>query len=355
MLVFRNEKKEKVKSGKLILLNDEAHASMKKLGIGLFVYLLLIGLAANVSAIDWDGVPDNPNPAQTIWVDPEKTACLSIGETFVVDLLVNVTSPTSPGGTGMFGFEYKFNWDTSVIDANATSFTYHVPSGWAPPNGFLVKDDWTVPGRHWFSYTSLTGGPFTGVMSLGTYTFEVVGDGSSSLGIQDVKIVDNTATVFITDVSPGAGTVLNGVYCPEALQYQLTIDVIGNGTTDPAPGSYQYNEGTMVSVDAIPDSGWILDHWELDSVDVGAEDPYEVTMNINHTLTAVFVEFVVPPVVGDINGDGIVDIYDGVIIGTAYSTRPGDPLWNPEADLYNDEFIDIQDVVLWALDFGKKV
>ena len=80
---------------------------------------------------------------------------------------------------------------------------------------------------------------------------------------------------------------------PAPVEYELTIDVVGSGTTDPAPGSYMYVENTVVPVDAIPDAGWMLDYWELDTVDVGTDDPYEVTMDANHTLTAVFAE--IPP------------------------------------------------------------
>ncbi|MDH5691350.1 MAG: hypothetical protein OEY81_07990, partial [Candidatus Bathyarchaeota archaeon] len=191
--------------------------SSKTLGVVL-VGLLLISMTSVVIAIPWDTISDDPTPAQAVWVEPKVTGCLTVGETFVVDVLVNVTAPTSAAGTGMMGWEYKLFWDPSVI--NVTSYVLNVPPGMV---GFLVKDDWSILGRHYYAYTNLMGATFTGVASLCTYTFEVVGDGGSSLGLQDVKIVDDTATVFITDVSPGAGTVLNGVYCPEALQYQLTI------------------------------------------------------------------------------------------------------------------------------------
>nr|NIS79717.1 hypothetical protein [Anaerolineales bacterium] len=84
-------------------------------------------------------------------------------------------------------------------------------------------------------------------------------------------------------------------------QYDLTIEVVGFGTTDPAPGVYTYDAFTVVPVDAVPDSGYMLDHWELDTVDVGAADPYSVTMDMDHTLTAFFVEIpvadVTPPVI----------------------------------------------------------
>jgi hypothetical protein len=75
---------------------------------------------------------------------------------------------------------------------------------------------------------------------------------------------------------------------------QLTIQVAGNGTTSPVPDVYVYDEGTDVSVDAIPDGGWMLGYWLLDDVDVGNETSYMVTMDSDHNLTAVFVE--VPPI-----------------------------------------------------------
>ena len=49
---------------------------------------------------------------------------------------------------------------------------------------------------------------------------------------------------------------------------------------------------------------------------------------------------------GDVNGDGIVDIEDFVLISAAFRSTPGDPNWNPQADLapmYG--LIDIVDVV----------
>jgi hypothetical protein len=73
-----------------------------------------------------------------------------------------------------------------------------------------------------------------------------------------------------------------------AAQYSLTITVSGSGTTSPVPGTASYDENTMVSVDAQPDAGWMLDHWELDGVDIGDANPYSVTMDDDHALQAVF-------------------------------------------------------------------
>ncbi|MFX1441707.1 MAG: PKD domain-containing protein, partial [Promethearchaeota archaeon] len=52
-----------------------------------------------------------------------------------------------------------------------------------------------------------------------------------------------------------------------------------------------YYVGSTVSVDATTtEVGWKLDHWSLDSINVGDSNPYMVLMDTDHILTAVFVE-----------------------------------------------------------------
>jgi len=71
---------------------------------------------------------------------------------------------------------------------------------------------------------------------------------------------------------------------------ELIIEIIGSGTTDPPAGSHLYAVSETVNVTAFPANGWVLDHWLLDSVYLGPENPIPVTMNINHVLAAIFVE-----------------------------------------------------------------
>jgi hypothetical protein len=92
-------------------------------------------------------------------------------------------------------------------------------------------------------------------------------------------------------------------------QYTLTIAVDGMGSTDPAPGDHVYDEGTVVSVDAIPDAGYMLDHWELDGVDVGVTDPYDVTMDMDHTLVAFFAEIPTVPTIDSLM-DRVTEFYE---------------------------------------------
>lgn len=78
-------------------------------------------------------------------------------------------------------------------------------------------------------------------------------------------------------------------------KHTLTITATAGGTTDPTPGAYEHDEGSVVSVAAISHSGYVFDHWELDGADVGSATPYDVTMDTDHTLHAVFAEAPEPP------------------------------------------------------------
>lgn len=73
-------------------------------------------------------------------------------------------------------------------------------------------------------------------------------------------------------------------------QYQLTISVSpsGGGTTNPSPGSYWQDSGTLVTVSETPNTGYTFSHWELDGINVGSGTLYTVTMDAPYTLIAFF-------------------------------------------------------------------
>jgi|GEM_PF-1596224 len=81
---------------------------------------------------------------------------------------------------------------------------------------------------------------------------------------------------------------LNAIFTP--ITHNLSISTTTGGTTDPAPGTYTYINGTVVSVTAIPEANYVFDYWELDGVNVGSENPINVPMTANHALHAVFLQ-----------------------------------------------------------------
>jgi hypothetical protein len=58
-------------------------------------------------------------------------------------------------------------------------------------------------------------------------------------------------------------------------------------------------------------------------------------------------------IIGDLNGDGKVDITDLAMASAAFGSYPGHPRWNPAADINRDNRIDIQDIARVSANFGK--
>jgi parallel beta-helix repeat protein len=58
-------------------------------------------------------------------------------------------------------------------------------------------------------------------------------------------------------------------------------------------------------------------------------------------------------ILGDINGDGSVNMADISIVINAFLTLPGHPLWNPQADLDGNGSVDMLDICITILNFMR--
>jgi len=56
---------------------------------------------------------------------------------------------------------------------------------------------------------------------------------------------------------------------------------------------------------------------------------------------------------GDIDGDGKVDLKDLTLLAKAYGSTPGKPNWNPLCDLNHDGVVDLTDLVTVATCYGS--
>ncbi len=72
----------------------------------------------------------------------------------------------------------------------------------------------------------------------------------------------------------------------------------------------------------------------------------EYTERITHAMA--------PTLVGDVDGDGKVDISDIYAVARVYGSYPGQPNWNPDCDLNHDGKIDVTDLYIACQNFGKR-
>jgi len=75
---------------------------------------------------------------------------------------------------------------------------------------------------------------------------------------------------------------------PPPTQYDLAIFQGANGTTDPPNGHYLYNVGAVVSVTALPNSGYVFDYWVYDAGGTRYTNPISIVMDGNHAVTPYF-------------------------------------------------------------------
>jgi parallel beta-helix repeat protein len=56
---------------------------------------------------------------------------------------------------------------------------------------------------------------------------------------------------------------------------------------------------------------------------------------------------------GDINGDKYVNYLDGVLLGAAFSSTPGDTNWNANADINSDDYVNYLDGIILGANFSE--
>ena len=198
---------------------------------------------------------------------------------------------------------------SNLRDLGGVHYT-QAPMTWTVdiPSGFVIveiahyaQDNPTVVKKYmgWNGYLKINGGivwefrgwssETGGIIYDATLNEEVREATGNNLWIDATEFFEsgsNTITFYHYSSGDGIGVKLRIDQYTET--HELSVSTMGSGTTNPAPGTHTKSEGVEISVDAIPDSGWALDYWLLDDVDAGSIHPFTVTMDQDHTLTAVF-------------------------------------------------------------------
>lgn len=77
--------------------------------------------------------------------------------------------------------------------------------------------------------------------------------------------------------------------------------------------------------------------------------PYEIDLKDNYLANG----YVKIKILGDINGDGKVDIRDVSVVASAFGSFPNHSRWNSDADLNKDGLVNIRDIAMVCANFGR--
>jgi hypothetical protein len=291
------------------------------------------------------------------------------GSTFEIN--INVANVSD-----LYDFEFKLTYDTKVLNVlgilvypfnNAVSydlqFTLNDTSGkiWVrmqyyPPAEPLTTVDSVTLVKVFFQVQSYGATPLhlegTELSDhYGSLITHITGDGYVSVLRRDVAIIDVVPQftevykgwkVNITAVAKNLGDI------PET--FNVTAFFGGNEIGTQQVTSLAPNDTILLLFNFNTLQPWIIPCHNYTLSAEASIVPYEINVT-NNVLTDGQIHV---KMMGDVNGDGYVNIKDAALVGAAFGSKAGDPSppWDPKCDLNQDGYINIKDVVLLGINFG---
>ena len=254
-----------------------------------------------------------------------------------------------------------------------TTFASNTTQDYNATNGQLTLSD---------NFTSTSVGA-SGAGTLATITFQVLANGSTPIVMADIQMTDSfgrpisyTQTngsfsnipliistahqVVVTDIT--ASSYFNSTWVYQGRDVNINVTVFDSGGfSENATVTVYYNitAGDVAGVQSVTlasgENETLLFVWNTTAVPI---------CYTNYTLTAVAT---IPDgsantlsdgtmqvrILGDLNGDGKVDMADVIIFEDAFGSYPGHPRWNPAADINENGVCDLNDVVTLLMHWGQ--
>lgn len=176
----------------------------------------------------------------------------------------------------------------------------------------------------------------------------VTQDGLIFIAIRDVAVIDVTTdktTVYPGEIININVTVENKGNLTESFVVMLTYNghAVVNLTVSDLPPGAQLKMSHVWNTDGFPPC------YNASLTAYAVPVPYETNLADN-----TFVDGVINiTLIGDVNGDGKVDIYDITLAAMSFSYSVGNPEYNERADLNRDGTVDIFDLILISKHFGE--
>jgi hypothetical protein len=326
------------------------------------------------------GIEETQGLVATLQISPETTYA-NLGDSFTV--YVEALQVVD-----LYGWEFQLNYDPVTLDLTSTSI---VAGGLKEPiqTYYNLVDE--TNGHLWWA-VSTTHPTTTGITYASHYVFEMqfqaIAPGVSYLDLYGTILSDSSANpiphviingsaivsepanidLVVTSVAIlnlGCTMYANDTYVGGSTYYypvEVTIDNVGTAT---ATSFYLKLEvywingslseaSTEVFIETLaPESGGLVVNF------TGAFHPtntgfYSLTATVdsrddiaesNESNNTQILGNVPVAVMGDVNGDRVVNILDGIVVSLAWSATPLDAQWNIKADLNHDGVINVLDGV----------
>ena len=250
---------------------------------------------------------ENPDPV-ILGFDTESTV-VQKDEIFTV----NVTIENIPQGHGCAGIEFNVTWDSGVlVPLNMTEVMFHTVT---PPEeydniwrlGNAISNQSVNYAYTWMDYRRAEAGgyaPIWGNQTLATITFKALDTGSATLHFSKVLMAgpDGIRLIESEDEPQNFGRKRASLLNYVLMDCKVNVEDVASGFAVLAGSSFQ-------------------------------------------TLTLV----------GDINKDGIVDIFDAILLANALHSQMGQTRYNADADLNGSDTVDVFDRLLLEINFNKHV
>jgi hypothetical protein len=293
----------------------------------------------------------------------------SVNHNFMIDVDVSGVSDQY----GLYGWEFILTWNSTLLDAvNVTEGPFLKAGG----STFFASEVNATDGSVKVDCT-LTGNVngVTGDGTLASITFYVYNSGGCPLHLSEVTLVNSqgqriqsqapvdsygyftaSADVAVTgiDVSPTT-VVVGGIV-------NINVTVQNQGGTDQAFDVAVYANSQVIGTQPISlPSGSSSDlsfTWNTAGIPFGNYTIKAYASSVpsenDTTNNAYSGGWVAVTISGDLNGDFKVGLQDLVLLALAYGSKPGDPNWNPNADIDNNGAVGLSDLVILALHYGQQ-